>query len=86
MANNVEFKLNLPGLNELMKSSAMQAHLAQAGRAVASAAGEDYDCSTYVLNYVAIENIYPTSAKAAIDNSNNNTLLKALGSAGLSMK
>lgn len=86
MANNVEFKLNLPGLNELMKSSAMQAHLAQAGRAVASAAGEDYDCSTYVLKYVAVENIYPTTMKAAMENSKSNTLLKALGSAGLSMK
>lgn len=86
MAKNVEFELNLPGLNELMKSSAMQSHLKQAGRAVANAAGEDYDCSTYVLNFVAVENIYPTSAKAAIDNANDNTLLKALGSAGLSMK
>jgi len=86
MAKNVEFELNLPGLNELMKSSAMQSHLKQAGQAVASAAGEEYGRSTYVLNYVAVENIYPTSAKAAIDNSNHNTLIKALGSAGLSMK
>jgi len=85
MAKNVEFELNLPGLNELMKSSAMQAHLKKAGQAVASAAGDEYGCSTYVLNFVAVENIYPESAKAAIENANDNTLLKALGSAGLSM-
>lgn len=86
MAKNVEVKLNLPGLNELMKSSEMQAHLAQAGRAVASAAGEEYDCATYVINYIAIENVFPTTVKAAIDNSNDNTLIKALGAVGLPLK
>ena len=64
------FKLNLPGLNELMKSPEMQSHLARAGEAVANAAGSDYDHKTYKLNFVAV----------------NNTLLKALGSVGLSMK
>lgn len=86
MAKNVEIKLNLPGLNELMKSAEMQSHLKQAGRAVANAAGEDYDCSTYVIRYIAVENIYPTSAKAAIDNANDNTLIKALGAVGLPLK
>ena len=80
------FKLNLPGLNELMKSPEMQSHLARAGEAVANAAGSDYDHKTYKLNFVAVENVYPNSRKAAHDNYENNTLLKALGSAGLSMK
>ena len=83
---NVDFKLNLPGLNELMKSPEMQAHLARAGSAVASAAGGDYEHKTYVIRYVAVENIFPASKEAAIDNSRNNTLIKALESAGLSMK
>lgn len=86
MAKSVEIKLNLPGLNELMKSAEMQAHLKRAGRAVANNAGEDYDCATYVINYIAVENIFPTSAKAAIDNAHNNTLVKALGAAGLPLK
>ena len=86
MAKNVEVKLNLPGLNELMKSTEMQAHLKRAGQAVANAAGEDYDCATYVINYIAVENIFPTSAKAAVDNSNHNTLIKALGAVGLPLK
>lgn len=80
------FKLDLPGLNELMKSSEMQAHLHQAGQAVASAAGGDYDSKTYVINYVAVENIFPASERAAHENFTNNTLLKALGSVGLSSK
>lgn len=83
---NVDFKLNLPGLNELMKSSEMQAHLQRAGQAVASSAGGDYGHQTYVLNFVAVENIYPASKRAAHENFTNNTLLKALGSVGLSSK
>ena len=81
-----DFKLNLPGLNDLMKSAEMQAHLKRAGEAVANAAGSEYAHQTYRLNFVAVENIYPNSRKAAHDNFKNNTLLKALGSAGLSMK
>ena len=81
-----DFKLNLPGLNELMKSSAMQAHLHSAGQTVASAAGSEYQSKTYVIRYIAVENVFPASQDAARDNYQNNTLAKALGSAGLSMK
>ena len=79
------FELNLPGLNELMKSDEMQAQLRQAGRAVANAAGPEYDTETDVASFVAIANVFPTTPKAAIDNSNHNTLLKAVGSVGLPM-
>lgn len=80
-----QFKLNLAGLNELMKSKKMQSYLKQAGQAVAAAAGEDYGTETYVLNFVAVQNVFPESAKAARDNYETNALIKALGSAGLSM-
>ena len=80
-----DFELNLPGLNELMKSAEMQAILTQAGNAVASAAGGDYGVRTHVASFVAIANVYPNSAKAAKDNFENNTLVKSLGAAGLSM-
>lgn len=80
-----DFELNLPGLNELMKSQEMQAVLTQAGNAVASAAGGDYGVRTHVASFVAIANVYPDSAKAAKDNMENNTLVKALGAAGLTM-
>ena len=73
-----DFELNLPGLNELMKSPEMQAVLTQAGNAVASAAGGDYGVRTHVASFVAIANVYPDSAKAAKDNFENNTLVKAL--------
>ena len=79
----VKFKLNMSGLNELMKSGEMQSHLAQAGSAVASAAGEGYGSRVHLADYVAIANVYPDSAEAAQDNYENNSLLKAIGAAGL---
>ena len=79
-----KFKLNMPGLNELMKSAEMVNILQEAGNAVASSAGGDYGARVHQANWVAIANVYPTSRKAAKDNYENNTLLRALGSSGLS--
>ena len=85
MANDVKFKLNLPGLNELMKSQEMQNALLEAGQAVATSAGSDYAAEVHTASWIAISNVYPDSKKAANDNFRHNTLLKALGSVGLSM-
>lgn len=84
MANDVKFKLNLAGLNELMKSAEMQSALLEAGNAVASSAGSDYAAEVHVANWIAISNVYPNSKQAAHENFEDNTLLKALGSVGLS--
>ena len=81
----VEFKLDINGLRELMKGPEMQAVLQEAGEAVASGAGGDYGTRVHVADYVAIANVFPESKEAAKDNYENNTLLKALGSAGLKM-
>ena len=86
MANDVEFKLNLQGLNELMKSAEMQSALLEAGQTVASSAGGDYEAEVHTANWIAISNVYPNSKKAAHENFKDNTLLKALGSVGLSMR
>lgn len=83
MANDVKFKLNLEGLNELMKSGEMQSALLEAGQAVAQAAGEDYAAEVHVANWIAISNVYPDSKKAAHENYEDNTLLKAVGAVGL---
>lgn len=86
MANDVKFKLNLPGLNELMKSQEMQNALLEAGQAVATSAGSDYAAEVHTVNWIAISNVYPDSKRAANENFRHNTLLKALGSVGLSME
>ena len=73
-----KFELNLPGLNELMKSSEMQAILSEKGSEVAKRAGDGYAYRTHVADFVAITNVYPDTKEAAKDNYTNNTLLKAL--------
>lgn len=83
MAKNFRFELNLPGLNELMKSPQMESALAEAGEAVARTAGGEYGSRVHQANYVAICNVYPDSKKAANDNYHNNTLIKALSVVGL---
>ena len=86
--SNLRFELNLRGLNELMKSPAMQDHLASAGAAVAQqasamASGEPYDSSVHLASFVAIANVWPASRGAARKNHEENTLLKATGAVGL---
>lgn len=83
---NVKFELDLKGLNEVMKSSEMQSALMEAGQAVASAAGSDYEAEVHTASFVAISNVYPASKDAAKDNYENNTLLKAAQSVGLGME
>ena len=83
---SVKFELNLPGLNELMKSPEMQDALLEAGGAVARSAGSDYAAEVHTANWIAISNVYPNSKEAAHENYKENTLLKALGSAGLAMR
>lgn len=81
MAKN--FKLNMPGLNELMKSAEMQSILHQAGEVVASSAGEGFEHETHVAQWTALEHIYPTTFSSMKRSYDQNALLKALGSVGL---
>lgn len=81
----VKFELNLPGLNQLMKSAEMQSALEVAGQSVADIADGNYDTAAHTLNYFVQVNVYPADRESAIKNSRNNELLKALGAAGLPM-
>ena len=81
----VKFELNLPGLNALMRSDEMQAHLQAAGEAVAGIADGNYGVRVHEADYVAIANVYPDDKESARKNSRNNELLKATGAAGLPM-
>lgn len=82
---DVKFELNLPGLNELMKSPGMQAALDEAGEKVASIAGSDYAASPKTGRWIGFSNVYPNSARAAHENFTENTLIKALSASGLRM-
>lgn len=83
--SKTDFKLNLAGLSELMKSPEMHSALEEAGAAVSSIAGGDYGVNVHDATYVAIANVYPNTKRAAKDNYENNTLLKACAGAGLSL-
>lgn len=81
MSKKVDFELNLPGLNQLMKSPEMVSILTSAAAQVAAAAGEGYEANVKQAEYVALAKIYPVTGKAARANVGNNVLLKALGAA-----
>jgi len=83
---DIKFELNLPGLNELMKSPEMQSALDAAGEYVASVAGTDYAASPKTGRWIGFSNVYPNSKKAAHENYVDNTLIKALTASGLSME
>ena len=81
--NSVKIELNLKGINELMKSDAVRGALHEAGKAVASAAGDGFETETHTAQFTAIENVYPDDPEAYYTNLKHNTLLKAAGQAGL---
>lgn len=81
----VDFKLNLAGLNEVMKSDGMISYLDKAAAKVEQSAGSGYGHEVKTASYEAIAKIYPQTGYAAKDNSEHNTLLKALQAAGLPM-
>ena len=78
----VKFVLNLPGLNELMKSGEMQAVLNSAAAQIAGAAGEGYETeSAHPLSFAAIASVRAATYDSYYDCLENNTLLKAAGGA-----
>ena len=81
----IRFKLDLKGINELMKSSEMQSVLDEHGQKVAAQAkglasdqDAEYDVKTYPINWIAVANISAANGNAVGDNLRNNTVVKAL--------
>ena len=83
--NRVRFKLNLKGLNEVMKSQGMQGYLSEVAGQVTGSAGAGYGNEVKIASYEAIAKIYPNDGISANDNAENNTLLKTLQAVGLPM-
>ena len=82
MSKSVEFKLNLPGLNALMKSGEMQSILNAAAQSIASEAGDGYEAvieQAHPISFVAIASVRTKNKKGRMDNNQNNTLLKVTG-------
>lgn len=81
----VKFELNLPGLNQIMKSDGMQAHLQAAGDAVTNVADGNYGVDVHVATWTAIASVYPEDLESYRKNMKQNELLKAVGAVGLRM-
>ncbi|KAA9238578.1 MULTISPECIES: hypothetical protein [Aerococcus] len=79
-----KFKLNKSGVRELMQSGNMQGILSEHANQVAKVANSSkggYEVSSYIGRNRANVSVYAKTVRAKRDNSKNNTLLKALGSA-----
>ena len=85
MANNMKFELNRAGVGELLKGSAMQGVLSSYGDSIASGLGDGHSKNVAVLGTRAVCSVHADTYAARKKNLEQNTLLKALGSSGLSM-
>ena len=87
--SSVRFELDINGLRELMKSGPMQEALQEAGKAVAgqgqAMSGEEYTHRIVQGEWVSICQVFPVGYAGYKDSVDNNTALKALGSAGIPM-
>lgn len=82
---DVKVKLNLKGINEVMRSPEILAAVEAAGQAVANAAGADYGTRSGLIRYIAFCNVMPMSRKAKKANFESNALIKAVSAVGLKM-
>lgn len=83
MAKNVKFKINLPGLNALMKSDYIKDKIDAAAKAVRDQCGDGYESDVDTVNWVCIGHVRPITSRAISDNSQNNTMIRAIGAVGL---
>lgn len=80
MSKKVKFELNLAGLNELRRSSGMQAVLSSMASARATRAGNGFDYEVKTGKKRAYANIRATTNEARKKNQENNVLAKVISS------
>lgn len=85
MSSKVEFKLDLQGVNELMKRQELQDMMQEMGEQIASRAESmssnpkaEYESETKTINWIAVTNIRAVNHAAFQENLDNNTLLRAM--------
>ena len=78
--SEIRFKLDLKGLNELMKSPEMQGVLNDAAQKIAGAAGDGYEVeSAHPIQFVAIASVRASTYDSYYDAMENRTLENAVG-------
>lgn len=79
----VRIVYNLAAFRELRTAPAVQADITRRAEAVAAAAGEGYEAKQMTQSKTRARAIvYPDTYAAAVDNSENQTLLRALQAGG----
>jgi hypothetical protein len=79
MSKVVKFELNHAGVKELLKSDEMKSVCESYARRALSGLGAGYSVNTYVGANRCNAEVTADSDKARRENSQNNTILKALG-------
>lgn len=78
--SNIKVKLNYKGVQELLKSDDMKAILDDYANRVMKQLDDGYEVEHRTTDRAVVV-VGATTAKARVQNSRNNTLLKALGAA-----
>ena len=78
--SNIKVKLNYKGVQELLKSDDMKAILDDYANRVMKQLDDGYEIEHRTTDRAVVA-VGATTAKARVQNSRNNTLLKALGAA-----
>lgn len=78
--SKIQVKLNYKGVRELLKSSEMKSVLDGYADRVMKQLDDGYEIERRTTDRAVVA-VGATTAKARVDNSRNNTLLKALGAA-----
>ena len=81
--SKVNFKLNLKGLNEVMKSQELQTLMQSSGEKIRNAAenmsnGGNFETETKTINWIAVTNIRAKDDKAMKAVLDDNVLLKSI--------
>ena len=80
MSKDITFKLNLSGLNALMKSSEMQAIEDGALQQVAAQLGEGFEVeSSHPIGFVAIGSVRAVTVQARLQQNRTKVIDKAFG-------
>lgn len=77
---SIRIKLNLAGLNKLMRSAEVQAVVDRRGEAMARAAGEDFEYVPSPHKWVARGFVQPKNARGRRQEAIEKRLTRALGS------
>lgn len=78
MSKKHKFELNRAGVRQLLKSSEMAQVVGEYAETVASRCGVGYATDEKQMPTRVVASVYTESDEAIKDNSDNNTLLKAL--------